>query len=458
MTMIVKEVPIREIRIKDRAREDLGDVAALADSIKAVGLLQPISIDESYNLLAGERRLEAHKRLERMVIPAIIRPAKTKGDRAEIELFENIHRKDLTWPERCKLELKYYNLRVDEQGEYNASTGKGWSQNKQAAATGKSQTEVHRNLELAETLEVFPELAELTTETEAYKETKKLEENLSIFKMKGKVPTHVQNAPQWAKDHYRIGDALVEMRKLAAEPPLVHFAEVDPPYGVDLDRRKSRNADSELMDSYMEWENYEANFEEVASLVYKIVQPNSFAIFWYGMSWHDYVLKTLRKVGWGVPDIPAIWTKSGSGQTAQPDTTFGSCYEPFFVARKGQPKLAKAGVGNVFHHDKVYKKTHPTEKPLSLMMNILETIVFPGSIIMIPFLGSGVTLRAAYKLGHTGYGWDLSETYKEGFLKRVGEDHGTKLPTSEGDEEQGSAEGDTGGGEEAGVEAGANPA
>lgn len=430
MTHIVKEVAVREIKVKDRAREDMGDIAALADSIKAIGLLQPITIDENFNLLAGERRLEAHKKLDRQVIPAIMRSAKTKGDRTEIELFENIHRKDLTWPERCKLELKYYNLRIDEQGEWNASTGKGWSQNKQAASTGKSQSEVHRNLELAETLEVFPELGELQTESEAYKETKKLEENLSIYKMTQKVPTHIQLAPQWAKDHYKIGDALVEMRKMAADPPVVHFAEVDPPYGVDLDKRKSRNADDSLMDTYMEWEDYLNKFTEVSELVYKIVQPNSFAVFWYGMSWHREVLDVLRKTGWGVPDIPAIWAKGGSGQTAQPDTTFGSCYEPFFLARKGQPKLARAGKGNVFTHDKVYKKHHPTEKPLSLMIDILETIVFPGSIILIPFLGSGVTLRAAYKMGHTGYGWDLSETYKEGFLRRVGEDHGG-LPKTE---------------------------
>lgn len=456
--MIVKEVPIREIKVKDRAREDMGDITALADSIKAVGLLQPITLDENMNLLAGERRLEAHKKLDRQTIPAVTRPARTKGDKAEIELFENIHRKDLTWPERCKLELKYFNLKIDEHGEYNASTGKGWSQNKQAAATGKSQTEVHRNLELAETLEVLPELSEFENETDAYKETKKLEENLTIYQMKKKIPTHIELAPQWAKDHYKIGDALVEMRKLAVEPPLVHFAEVDPPYGVDLDKRKSRNTDGTLMTEYFEWDDYLEKFMEVAELVYKIVQPNSFAVFWYGMSWHHEVLTILRKVGWGVPDIPAVWVKGGSGQTAQPDTTLGSCYEPFFLARKGQPKLARAGRGNVFYHDKVYKKHHPTEKPLSLMMDMLETIVFPGSIIMIPFLGSGVTLRAAYKMGHTGYGWDLSETYKEGFLKRVGEDHGTGLSKTETSAEPSAVGSVAGDSEEDGLEAGGVPA
>jgi hypothetical protein len=38
---------------------------------------------------------------------------------------------------------------------------------------------------------------------------------------------------------------------------------------------------------------------------------------------------------------------------------------------------------------------------------------------MVPFLGSGATLRAAYKCGMMGFGWDLSEVYQEGFLGAV---------------------------------------
>ena len=38
----------------------------------------------------------------------------------------------------------------------------------------------------------------------------------------------------------------------------------------------------------------------------------------------------------------------------------------------------------------------------------------------VPFLGSGVTLLAGYKIGTAGFGWDLSEEYKNAFLARVG--------------------------------------
>jgi site-specific DNA-methyltransferase (adenine-specific) len=70
----------------------------------------------------------------------------------------------------------------------------------------------------------------------------------------------------------------------------------------------------------------------------------------------------------------------------------------------------------------VSKKIHATEKPLLLLKEILRIVLFPGSSILVPFLGSGSTLRAAYRLGHTGIGWDLAPEHKEAFLRRVQDD------------------------------------
>ena len=55
--------PIAEIRISERIRRDMGDIAALARSIEEVGLFHPIVIDSDGNLLSGERRLRAAKSL-----------------------------------------------------------------------------------------------------------------------------------------------------------------------------------------------------------------------------------------------------------------------------------------------------------------------------------------------------------------------------------------------------------
>jgi hypothetical protein len=89
---------------------------------------------------------------------------------------------------------------------------------------------------------------------------------------------------------------------------------------------------------------------------------------------HCEVLATLRKAGFAVPDIPAVWGKPNTqGQTAQPFTTLGSSYEPFFLCRKGQPEMSKPGRSNLFLFDAISLalKDHPTQKPLALMEELL---------------------------------------------------------------------------------------
>ena len=53
------------------------------------------------------------------------------------------------------------------------------------------------------------------------------------------------------------------------------------------------------------------------------------------------------------------------------------------------------------------------------MDELLETFTLPGSVICVPFLGSGVTLRAAYRRKCTGYGWDLDEMTRNRFINQV---------------------------------------
>jgi ParB family transcriptional regulator, chromosome partitioning protein len=57
------EMPIDDIVIGERNRSELGDIAGLAASIADIGLLNPISVDERGQLLAGRRRLAACKLL-----------------------------------------------------------------------------------------------------------------------------------------------------------------------------------------------------------------------------------------------------------------------------------------------------------------------------------------------------------------------------------------------------------
>ena len=88
---------IRPNQHQPRERFDEELLTALTDSIREVGILQPILVrpmGEEYELIAGERRWRAARRLGLNRIPALVR---SSSDAASLEeaLVENVHRADL---------------------------------------------------------------------------------------------------------------------------------------------------------------------------------------------------------------------------------------------------------------------------------------------------------------------------------------------------------------------------
>ena len=71
------KIAISKIKIGKRLRKDLGDVDELAESIKRYDLLSPIILkridNDSYKLLAGWRRIQAYKILQKESIESIIK-------------------------------------------------------------------------------------------------------------------------------------------------------------------------------------------------------------------------------------------------------------------------------------------------------------------------------------------------------------------------------------------------
>lgn len=89
-------VSIKDIKVKRRVRKDLGDLQNLMDSLRRYGLLNPITLNSKYELIAGERRLEAAKAIGWTSINANIIDNITKLSQLEMELEENNQRKEFT--------------------------------------------------------------------------------------------------------------------------------------------------------------------------------------------------------------------------------------------------------------------------------------------------------------------------------------------------------------------------
>ena len=118
----------------------------LAQSIREVGLLQPIVVSKieketesgtevSYQLIAGERRLLASKKLGLERIPAIIKNVDLAKERLELALIENIQRENLNPIEAARAFARF-------QDEF------GMTQREVATRLGKSREAVANTLRL----------------------------------------------------------------------------------------------------------------------------------------------------------------------------------------------------------------------------------------------------------------------------------------------------------------------
>jgi ParB family chromosome partitioning protein len=117
---LLRVVPISHIRpnaFQPRSHFDEESMGSLAASIREVGLLQPVLVrelegeEDSYELIAGERRWRAARRAGLQTIPVLVQVA---DDVASLEqaLVENLHRVDLNALE----EAAAYQQLIDEFG------------------------------------------------------------------------------------------------------------------------------------------------------------------------------------------------------------------------------------------------------------------------------------------------------------------------------------------------------
>lgn len=95
------QVSIQNIILEDRIRKELGDLSPLMKSLQKHGQLNPIIIDEDNKLIAGHRRLESAKQLGWLSVETICLKELSNSDKIELEIDENIHRKELT-PDEIK--------------------------------------------------------------------------------------------------------------------------------------------------------------------------------------------------------------------------------------------------------------------------------------------------------------------------------------------------------------------
>tara|TARA_Y100000310_G_scaffold247602_1_gene253219 strand:- start:9630 stop:10880 length:1251 start_codon:yes stop_codon:yes gene_type:complete len=384
-------VKIEDVKVGKRVREDYGDIEGLAQSIQKYGLLHPVIVSDAMELIAGERRFKAHVYLGLGEIEVKKIGELSEMERAEIELEENIKRKQFTWQEEVRGKMLLDSIKKSIYGvAVQGHESDGWGVKDTALALGESVGEVSQDILLAKGIEMYPELKKEKNKTSAYKKLRRLKEQAIRAEIQKKLAdvSPVESA--------HLGDCREVMAKLEQEFDLIV---TDPPYGIDLPS-SGKEYKQYGRDDIFEDREYETDemLEGAFGEMYRLLKDGRHAYVFFGIARMNAFHKLLTKAGFDVDPIPIIWSKGASSAAANSDG-WSRSYEAIFHCRKGKRELNRNPLDvAVFKPVPSRLRIHPVEKPVGVMKLLIEVSTLPGEVVLDPFAGSGVVGEAALKL------------------------------------------------------------
>lgn len=127
------------------------------------------------------------------------------------------------------------------------------------------------------------------------------------------------------------------------------------------------------------------------------------------------VIKYAEKYGFK-HNIPLVFIKNFSAQVLKANMRIvGATEYALVLYRDKLPKFNNEGkmIFNWFNwqkdNPKEVPKIHPTQKPVSILKDIIAIFTDEGDTVIDPVAGSGTTLKASYELNRNSYGFEVSK-------------------------------------------------
>jgi 16S rRNA G966 N2-methylase RsmD len=361
-----------------------------------------------------------------------VREALSESEAAELELEENVRRKDLSWSERCKAIADIHKKRARNA----ALDGKPWGLVQTGELLGIATSPVWYALKVAERLNAKDEeITKCTNLSEAVQllvaRKAKEAERLLVAKMAPVVPDKVKTPedgddsdegvlvdPEPPKPASYVelvfGDAL-EWLEAQPDESIDHIY-TDPPYAIDMDNVGQDNVGMNV-DLVRHTHDVNENlillhaFIEVAA---KKLRSTGFLVMWCDQEiWHK-LTNWASEAGLRYQRWPLVWIKGGSCQNGQAYKNFTKATEIALVCSKSQATLVHTATRNYIELDNdktVYAPTNPFWKPFRLHSWVLFHIAAPGTRVVDPFAGSGSIVLAAKLAGLRAVGIEKDETH-----------------------------------------------
>jgi ParB family chromosome partitioning protein len=398
-----------------RRRKDMGEIEKMMESIKQFGQLQPIVINQNNELIYGGRRLAACTLLGQKV-RACYKDTIDPVLMRELELEENIQRKDFTPAEECLAIEELVLLKQEKYGTPTQGKEGGYTLTNAAEAIGKTKGSVIEAMKIADMVKAFPKLSEAKTKSEIKKTFNGLqrvgESMQAMEKYKKEAST---------KDPFKLvnKDSIEHMKELPNASIDLLFT--DPPYGIDIHDQAittGGKTGGKLTGTGTTYDDSKENalglIDEIARESFRFTKPNAHALVFLAPSNFKAIRESFLQAGWLCAERPVIWIKQTSGQNNQPDHWFSSAYEMLLFARKIESKIVIPGKADWVQCDKVTasNKIHQAEKPVILCKELISRLTMPGQTMYDPCVGSGALVEAGCRQRLFVTGCELStETY-----------------------------------------------
>jgi DNA modification methylase len=436
---------ISEIVLNNNRRKvDDGKVKELAESIKQLGLINPITVNSDNVLIAGNHRLEAFKLLGKDEIEVSILDLNTLlAELAEID--ENLVRNELHWTDADKQMARRKDIYLElypetKKGAINQYTKDVLTDNLSfskttANITNQSERNVRRSVKRGE--EITEEEAEVlkaidapksagdvlikqTTETRAKVidalkvESKPVEIIIQEIKKEEKKANFEQKKAEFEKPIEIIntnqiiihGDSVQVLPTL--EKASFDLLLSDPPYGMDF---KSGWSDKEKI-ANDKIEDTIQLFENVLKESVPLLKHDAHFYLFGNLDYMPQIKPIIQKY-LNLKNI-LIWDRKviGMGDLK----TYGKSFDIVYFGYNNVWKdLNGTRDRDVLQFNRVdpSKNIHPTEKPLDLLEYLIKKSSNENDKILEPFAGGGSTLLACKNTNRKATGIEIEQNYYE---------------------------------------------
>lgn len=407
-TQELKPYPLNEKLFDSLPKEDY---QSLKLDIEKNGIKTELQITKSKTVLCGHQRLKVARELRMNEVPVKVVNIDESNEIKvkEYVILDNVLRRHLTTEQKYILiaELsKVYEVgvgtRTDLKPKDNLSSGDNVLV-QTAKATGVNEKTVQRAREYKRLVDEKPEFKQ---------------EKVSVAMAKARKEKRIQKIREEVKElsaeemGIYEGNCLEQLEKV--KDNTVSCLVIDPPYGIDFQSNfKLAKHDKIEKDNQDAFNLLDKSLEKVKP---KMLQDSHVYIFT-----HWKVLEFVKPIvekHFEVKNV-LIWNKN-NWSMGDLEGNYAEKHEMIIFASQGKRKLlGDSRPVNVLDFERTTNSNHPTEKPVSLIQELIKNSTIEGELVLDYFAGSGSTMLATKQLMRKGLAIESKKEYIEIIKSRI---------------------------------------